>query len=79
MFGGAILMGFTFGLMFGLLDVEDFDDETYNRLKMNIFYAFLVGLAYGIVMGALNEVVRIYYWVQTADQRPLVQPVNADL
>ena len=53
---GAILMGASFGLMFGAMDVED-DDASHRRLRTEERASLPIGFGLGGLVGFLNSLV----------------------
>jgi hypothetical protein len=51
--GGAVLMGSTFGYLFGVMDVED-DDVFHNKLRNEERASLPIGFAIGGLVGLLN-------------------------
>jgi hypothetical protein len=54
-----MLMGFTFGMMFGILDVED-DSSAHPKLKTTLIYSLVLGSILGFLLGLANELVRLF-------------------
>ena len=53
---GAILMGASFGLMFGAMDVED-DDASHRKLRTEERASLPIGFVLGALVGCLNSLV----------------------
>ena len=53
---GAILMGASFGLMFGAMDVED-DDASHRKLRTEERASLPIGFVLGATVGCLNSLV----------------------
>ena len=53
---GAIMMGASFGLMFGAMDVED-DDASHRKLRTEERASLPIGFVLGATVGCLNSLV----------------------
>jgi prolipoprotein diacylglyceryltransferase len=59
LFGGTMLMGFIFGMMFGIMDVED-DNSAHPKLRQTLIYSLILGSVLGLLLGAANELMRLF-------------------
>jgi len=54
LFGCSLSLGICFGLLFGLIDVED-DNSSHSKLTSNTIYAVPLGVVIGALFGLGNE------------------------
>jgi len=56
-FAGSIIMGAIFGVLFGVIDVEN-DDPQHTKFKENLIWSIPLGGILGGVLGFINQFIR---------------------
>jgi len=56
-FAGSIIMGAIFGVLFGVIDVEN-DDPQHTKFKENLIWSIPLGGILGAVLGFINQFLR---------------------
>jgi len=56
-FAGAIVMGGTLGVMFGVIDVEN-DDKFHEKFTKNLILSLPLGFVVGAIIGGINQIMR---------------------
>jgi hypothetical protein len=71
-FSGSILMGAIFGILFGVIDVEDDPSRNRTRFKENLLWSIQIGAVIGGLFGFVNQWLRTeprqyYHWTNTEE------------
>jgi len=59
LFGVAMLLGATYGVLFGILDVENDSDERHTKLWDLTFKCIPMGAIVGFLFGLINQIIRL--------------------
>jgi len=60
-FAGSIIMGLIFGVLFGVIDVEN-DDPQHTKFKENLIWSIPIGGILGGILGFMNQ------WIRSSPQ-----------